>query len=230
MPVENNPFAAKIVEMENTAPLAAPRQYPTRKPAAEAKVFMATERQCRYILDLMDGRKWAEHKWAARIAEVGAQVKRHIDLTDAEIIGDAPITADAASKLIDTLKNECRFIDRPAKTVGDMPDVPAGKYALTIEGATGDDNDIAFYDVDRPTEGRWAGYTFVTMILGGGGEQKVSRAASRTILGRIAADPAGAARLFGQKTETCGVCGRNLTNKVSRDYGIGPDCRQKTGW
>ena len=32
-----------------------------------------------------------------------------------------------------------------------------------------------------------------------------------------------------QKTNTCSVCGRTLTNPISRLFGIGPECMQKVG-
>lgn len=46
---------------------------------------------------------------------------------------------------------------------------------------------------------------------------------------RVAQDPAGEARLFGQRTGTCCCCARELTNKQSIDMGIGPICAKKWG-
>lgn len=45
-----------------------------------------------------------------------------------------------------------------------------------------------------------------------------------------AADPDAAARAYGLRTGSCSCCGRELTNKVSIDLGIGPICRAKYGW
>jgi len=42
-----------------------------------------------------------------------------------------------------------------------------------------------------------------------------------------ATDPLAAAIAYGRETGSC--CGRELTNKVSIDLGIGPICREKWG-
>lgn len=46
---------------------------------------------------------------------------------------------------------------------------------------------------------------------------------------RMAADPAGEARLYGQRTGVCCCCGRELTDPVSIEAGIGPICAEKWG-
>jgi Family of unknown function (DUF6011) len=46
----------------------------------------------------------------------------------------------------------------------------------------------------------------------------------------IAADPASAAKAYGQKTNKCSVCNRTLTAGESVDLGIGPICAQNFGW
>lgn len=45
----------------------------------------------------------------------------------------------------------------------------------------------------------------------------------------VAADPYAAAQLYGQNTGTCSCCGRELTNDLSIELGIGPICREKFG-
>jgi hypothetical protein len=44
-----------------------------------------------------------------------------------------------------------------------------------------------------------------------------------------AADPYAAAKVYGQETGQCSCCGRELTNKLSIELGIGPICREKFG-
>jgi hypothetical protein len=44
------------------------------------------------------------------------------------------------------------------------------------------------------------------------------------------ADPATAARAFGQRFTQCSCCGRTLTNAKSREMGIGPICAGKWGF
>lgn len=48
-----------------------------------------------------------------------------------------------------------------ASTTPTLADVPEGHYAITSTGA----NDLAFYRVDRPVDGPWAGRTFVKMVI-----------------------------------------------------------------
>lgn len=45
-----------------------------------------------------------------------------------------------------------------------------------------------------------------------------------------AADPAAAAKAYGQRTGTCSVCGRLLTKGESVDRAIGPICAENFGW
>ena len=44
-----------------------------------------------------------------------------------------------------------------------------------------------------------------------------------------ATDPYSAAKLYGQNTGSCSCCGRELTNSLSIELGIGPVCREKFG-
>lgn len=105
------------------------------------------------------------------------------------------------------------------------PSVPAGYYAIqSISGA----NDLDFYSVDRPTEGRWAGYVFVKQVVGGKPEFAVKGAKWRKVLEAIVASgPEEAAALYGQEIGRCGRCNRTLTDETSRQLGIGPVCREQ---
>lgn len=106
--------------------------------------------------------------------------------------------------------------------------VPAGRYAIeTEDGAT---NGLAFYKVDRPTEGRWAGRVFVKLMVSDE-EQRMSWAATKSILAKIASvGAAEASARYGHEIGECGVCGRTLTNDDSRERGIGPICAAKNSW
>lgn len=106
-----------------------------------------------------------------------------------------------------------------------VADVPAGRYA--VEGAAGV---LRFYRVDRPTEGRWAGYVFVKMYLSDTLLPIKGKHQREEILRRIAEDPKEAMLRFGREIGQCGHCGRTLTNEESRAYGIGPVCREGMGW
>lgn len=139
------------------------------------------------------------------------------------------------SKLITALRDAPLItIDRDSAL-----DVPAGRYA--IQDSIGADTDadgtgdtILFYQVDRPEEGRWAGYTFVNRLYGSPGD--FTRTAVRNITERnrimkiLASDPEYHLALFGREVGQCGLCGSPLTNETSRQLGIGPVCRNKKGW
>jgi len=104
----------------------------------------------------------------------------------------------------------------------EAPSVPAGHYA--VRSLTGN-NDLDFFRVDRPDEGRWAGYTFVKRVIGGRPDTAVRGATARAALAAIAQDPDKAALAYGLELGRCFVCNRSLTDETSRALGIGPDCR-----
>lgn len=117
------------------------------------------------------------------------------------------------------------YLDGPAPITprrSPASSVPEGHYAVAGNGR----QSIEFYRVDRPTEGRWAGRTFVKVIIGGHPDAPVRGREARDVLARIAA--AGitrSAQLYGQEIGRCAVCNRHLTDDESRDAGMGPDCR-----
>ncbi|UXE04420.1 hypothetical protein SEA_FUNSIZED_49 [Mycobacterium phage Funsized] len=146
----------------------------------------------------------------------------------------APLTKDGASKLIGWLFELPSGDPRPSadkSAAGDLPGadvVPAGRYAVeTEDGAV---NTLAFYKVDRPTEGRWAGYVFVKHIVGDD-EQRLAFGTAKAVLRKIAEAGAEAASArYGHEIGRCGLCDRQLTNDDSRARGIGPICAAKAGW
>jgi hypothetical protein len=103
--------------------------------------------------------------------------------------------------------------------------IPAGRYAVETNAGH-----LAFYKVDTPTEGRWAGYTFVTQQTGDTETPIKARNMREGILAQIAVDVQGAMERYGREIGSCGHCGRTLTNEESRERGIGPVCADKMGW
>jgi hypothetical protein len=102
-------------------------------------------------------------------------------------------------------------------------DVPAGRYAVDTEAGH-----LAFYRVDRPTDGKWAGYTFVK-VQASDELHPVRGGAAKAVLAKIAVDPTAAMLRYGQEIGKCGHCGRTLTDETSRELGIGPVCRAQLG-
>lgn len=104
-------------------------------------------------------------------------------------------------------------------------EVPDGHYAVTA-----DEGHTSFY---RVTGGRNPGVCFVDLLVGGGPNgafqrQNVPFAQRATVLAKIAeAGIEEAALRFRQEAGRCVRCGRGLSNKVSRDEMLGPECRRK---
>jgi hypothetical protein len=108
-----------------------------------------------------------------------------------------------------------------------LPSVPEGHYA--VSSGTGN-NDLDFYRVDRPTEGRWAGMVFVKRVIGGRPDIRLDFGQTKAALEAIEAEgPEAAAVRYGQEIGRCYRCNRHLTDETSRTLGIGPECRRIVG-
>lgn len=103
--------------------------------------------------------------------------------------------------------------------------IPPGNYAT--DSRTGS-QDTDFWHIDRPSQGKYAGVTFVERVIGGQENVQVrgiqARYACQAIL---AAGIWEASCRFGQELGYCGDCGRHLTDEESRRIGKGPVCRSK---
>lgn len=129
------------------------------------------------------------------------------------------LSVQEASKWIDKLLTLPRW-----QSAAEKADVPAGRYAIVHGGV------VKFYRVDRPTEGRWAGYTFVKVQVSDD-FYPVPREQRAAVLAAILEEGVQEAMLrYGREIGSCGHCGRTLTNEESREIGIGPVCRAKMGW
>lgn len=130
----------------------------------------------------------------------------------------------AAPSADDTVTTQ-RWIERCARLTSErVSAVPAGRYALVNES-----RGIEFYRVDKPSEGKWAGKTFVKRQAGDD-FYTMSRSHQQDALRAIAGDPKAAMLRYGIELGRCGHCGRTLTNDESRALGIGPVCREKIGF
>ena len=138
--------------------------------------------------------------------------------------GNRP-TEREARELANRVWMEIRSTARNAerRTAAPKAQVPAGRYAVELDGKLG------FFKVDQPTEGRWAGYTFVKQMASDT-EYPVRGFRRGAVLDAIATDPQAASVRYGQEIGACGVCGRTLTDEDSRARGIGPICADKMGW
>lgn len=108
-----------------------------------------------------------------------------------------------------------------------FPRVPAGHYATT--SATGN-NDLDFFRVDIPEEGRWKGYQFVKRVIGGRPSVAVRGGTARAALESIIKEGIDACGLrYAQEIGRCRFCNRHLTDDESRQRGCGPDCAAARG-
>jgi hypothetical protein len=129
----------------------------------------------------------------------------------------AAVASDAITRLL-----AIKVPRRATAPEGDEPTVPAGHYATISRTGS---QDLDFWRVDCPTEGRWAGRTFVKRVIGGHEDTPVRGEEARQALAAIAGDPEAGPR-YGQEIGRCYRCNRTLTDQTSRDLGIGPTCRE----
>jgi len=174
---------------------------------------------------------------ATAIPATGPQVDYIRDLLDERAVENPDALKEQAktldkrmaSRWIARLKEVPKRHESQRHQRGSTPsvksDVPAGRYAVTGEDGTTD-----FYRVDRPAEGKWAGYVFVKLQISDE-YQRIPLRNVQTILDKIeTAGPEQASKRYGRELGHCGVCGRTLTNNDSIERGIGPVCAGKMDW
>lgn len=148
-------------------------------------------------------------------------------------IASGTLTKKDASDAIDWLLRRDKVAKTEAQRIDtQMADVPAGRYAIVVGDSDpdGDGSIVKFYKIDRPTEGRWAGRTFVNVQASDEFYPVRNTGERSKILAEIAKDPQAAMLRYGVELGSCGHCGRTLTNEESRARGIGPICAGKMGW
>lgn len=100
------------------------------------------------------------------------------------------------------------------------PEVADGRYAVEDEDGT-----LKFY---RLKNGRKAGYVFLDVQASDDWFTIRNPRRIDAVLAQIVEiGELNAARRYGQELGHCYRCGRTLTDAVSRELGIGPDCRAK---
>jgi hypothetical protein len=148
------------------------------------------------------------------------------------------LTKKQASSTIDLL---LRLPQRSTKVPGAtksllqeaLSKAPKSKYAVPV-----DELDISLEDT--PLTGdllfleirEYMGNLYMRRLTGSVGgftRHKVPSQDSIVIMDIIAKDPYKYAKIFGQHYSCCGSCGAELTDPVSRDLQLGPECRKKFG-
>lgn len=128
------------------------------------------------------------------------------------VLPDMTTFAEASTLIGDLIKMP--RVSRKKRTV-ELHGLPEGRYAVNT-----DEGHLAFYNVTERG-------VFLQLS---DSLNAMPEVVEQAIIAKILVDPAEAARTYGRELEICAVCGRTLTNDVSRAYGIGPVCRKNTGW
>lgn len=104
-----------------------------------------------------------------------------------------------------------------------LPTSEKGKayYAIVEDGKTN------FYQVSKPTSGKWSGRTFLAVQASDNFHPIRNPQRIIVVLSQIAAEPMAAMVRYGKTIGRCGACHRTLTVQESIDAGIGPVCAGK---
>lgn len=105
-------------------------------------------------------------------------------------------------------------------------DVLAGSYGIDTSKDDRFVNDFSFFRVWIGDRGGWSVKLYVSDYTD---RVTLQFKTQLDMIKLIAQDPEAASKAFGLEFGRCGVCGRGLTNDVSRELGIGPICRQNVG-
>ncbi len=210
----------------------------------------ASEPQQRFIASLARDLGWTDHatKVALDACKTKAAASKLIDAMKAEVTkarreGTAPARPERKaterqveflSDLLNERAHDLGELDpaelsfaRASELIGQLMNAPRaavaahgireGRYAYTADGGATADH----YRVRR--DGKIVVWT-------AGGEWPYTGKGLNEALTWIKANPREAAELFGQLTESCGRCGRDLSDDDSRARGLGPICAGKTDW
>jgi hypothetical protein len=104
--------------------------------------------------------------------------------------------------------------------------IPTSELDISLEGTplTGD---LLFIEVKE-----YMGNLYMRRLTGSVGgftRHRVPSQDSITIMNVISQNPYKYTKIFGQHYSCCGSCGAELTDPVSRDLQLGPECRKKFG-
>jgi len=134
-----------------------------------------------------------------------------------DVMGGKEVSQAEASMVIEWLKA------LPRKGAVEIV-LPDGGYA--VPSATGN-NDLDFFWVNTPDDGKWKGRTFLTRVVGG--HRNIRIPAPQVQQACEAIKEHGIEKsglLFAKELGRCRKCFKHLTDELSRELGIGPWCRR----
>lgn len=199
-----------------------PNPFSTAAPAdVEAPALGATDKQREFVARLTADRAalYRGHGLDADAANVeAADFTEHLaDRRKTSALLDTMIASNKA------LRAELGAAPASKGAPQPVDDVIAGRYAVESPR----DGALRFYLVERPTEGKWAGYVFVKVMHSDDETNLGSRFAMDVLEEIHRVGPEACSIRYGREIKRCGVCGRTLTNEASRAAGIGPICSTK---
>lgn len=176
---------------------------------------MATEKQINYVQGL------------ARYRELPAD-HGNTELVMAMLSGKGDVVKTGeASGVIDWLKTLPQIGNPAPASMQDLIlTVPCSSYALELDGK------LRFFRVKEWTPKPGNKIRYLRELHGAPGHFNTSKlipSAAREVLELLAGDPTTHAKCFADHYTCCSVCMSELTDEVSRSYGIGPVCRAKFG-
>jgi hypothetical protein len=148
------------------------------------------------------------------------------------------LTKKQASSTIDLLLRTPKRVEKvPGATKSLLQEAlskaPKSKYAVPVSELdisledTPLTGDLLFIEVKEYMNNLYM--RRLTGSVGGFTRHKVPSQDSIVIMNIIAKDPYKYTKIFGQHYSCCGSCGAELTDPVSRDLQLGPECRKKFG-
>lgn len=189
--------------------------------ATQPTLFGATEKQIKFISDLLSEKELED------------------DAAQAFRVALATMDKKAASTLIDLLLTLPKKVQKavPASGKSQLQEAllkaPKSKYAvpnheldISLE-TTKLTGDHLFIEIRE-----YMGNLYMRRLHGSVGAFTRTRIANNdviTIVNHIAQDPYKYTKIFGQIYSCCGSCGAELTDPISRELQLGPECRKKFG-
>jgi Family of unknown function (DUF6011) len=181
--------------------------------------------------------------------QVMIEIRRLADERDhrltRDMLGIMPLTEPSAAAVLRHLRNrpvrsaaitdaDRKAFQRPASGARPLPrepqrfhgQIPDGRYAIT--SLTGN-NDLDFFQVRTPADGKWQGFTFVDRIIGGHDPAQIRDKGTKAKIFAAIREmgPEASQLLAARELGICMDCGHELTDEESRAVGRGPVCRSK---
>lgn len=182
----------------------------------------ATGKQINFIKSLIDEREMTQDERSARSTTM------HL------------LSTKTASELIDTLLKLPKRADKVAFTAtatgslqASLAKAPKSKYAIPVEEIdiivenTPMHGDLLFIEIRE-----YMNRLFMRRLTGAPGgfsRWHVNPKDAAIIAEHLAKDPYRYVKIFGEHYSCCGSCGAELTDPVSRELQLGPECRKKFG-